>query len=74
LIVRKQGLEQAVQVSKKAQTLMEKVSNINMLSGFESELMAWDKQLKQQAVNPGTSADITAATLLLYRFQQLLDC
>jgi len=29
-------------------------------------LMKFDKALKQKGVNPGTSADLTAASLLVY--------
>ena len=32
-----------------------------------------DKELKEKAINPGTSADLIAATLLLYKFKQLLS-
>jgi triphosphoribosyl-dephospho-CoA synthase len=72
LIGRKQSQEQAEAVSQKAKTLVEKVNNFNMLSNLESDLIAWDNELKQQAINPGTTADMTAAALLLFRFQSQL--
>lgn len=72
LIARKQGLEQAQAVSTKAKTLLTKMKKLNSLDSFKVDAIAWDKELKSQAINPGTSADMIAATLLLHRFQNLL--
>ena len=36
------------------------------------ELLAWDQSLKQRAINPGTSADLTVATLFVRRLQNIL--
>jgi triphosphoribosyl-dephospho-CoA synthetase len=33
--------------------------------------MEWDKELKQEGVNPGTSADSCAAVLLIKRLEAL---
>ena len=33
---------------------------------YQSKLLAWDNQLKQMHINPGTSADLTVATLFAY--------
>ena len=33
-------------------------------------LMKFDKALKQKDVNPGTSADLTAASLLVYHLKE----
>jgi len=72
LIIRKKGLEQAQAVSKRAETLLIKMKKLNDLKSFEPHAIAWDNELKSQAINPGTSADMIAASLLLYRFQNLL--
>ena len=29
--------------------------------------MTWDSELKQRGINPGTSADLTVATLFVHR-------
>lgn len=72
LIVRKKGQEQAQAVSKTAGKLLKKMKKQNNLESFMPHAIAWDTKLKSQAINPGTSADMIAATLLLYRFQKLL--
>jgi triphosphoribosyl-dephospho-CoA synthase len=59
-------------VSKKAKTLIEKMNNFKTLNSFETQLIAWYNELKKQAINPGTTADMTAASLLLFRFQNML--
>jgi len=72
LIIRKNGLGQAQAVSKKAGSLLNKMKKLNTLDSFIEDAIAWDRELKSQAINPGTSADMIAATLLLFRFQNLL--
>ncbi len=37
-----------------------------------TSLIAWDAELKQADINPGTSADLTVATAFVYRLQSLL--
>jgi triphosphoribosyl-dephospho-CoA synthase len=37
------------------------------------KLMQFDADLKQQGLNPGTSADLTVATLLLQNMMQLIN-
>jgi triphosphoribosyl-dephospho-CoA synthase len=36
------------------------------------DLLAWDGVLKQRAINPGTSADLTVATLFVHRLRSIL--
>ena len=36
------------------------------------ELLAWDAALKSEGINPGTSADLTVATLFVYRLRTIL--
>ncbi len=36
-------------------------------------LLAWDAALKAKAINPGTTADLTVATLFAYRLQTILS-
>lgn len=73
LVCRKQSLEHAEAVSKRARDLIDKMKTINKLSYFKTDIIAWDNELKKEAINPGTTADLTAATLLLYAFQSQLS-
>ena len=68
LICRKQSEEIAEFVSSKAKYFISKVKKNNMLSGFSTEISVWDQELKRDAINPGTTADLIAATLLLFAF------
>ncbi|NOQ93121.1 MAG: triphosphoribosyl-dephospho-CoA synthase, partial [Methylophaga sp.] len=70
LIGRKQGQETAQTVSNKAKEFVLKPNAINSLKTYSTELNLWDKELKRDAINPGTTADLTATTLLLYAFRQ----
>lgn len=73
LICRKQGIECAQSVLDHSACILEKVTGNNRLSHFERDIKAWDKELKKKAINPGTTADMTAATLLIYAFEQMLS-
>jgi len=68
LICRKQGKEIAESVSSKAKYFIRKTKENNRLSGFSTEISDWDQELKRDAINPGTTADLIAATLLLFAF------
>jgi triphosphoribosyl-dephospho-CoA synthetase len=35
-------------------------------------LLGWDAALKSRGINPGTSADLTVATLFAYRLSSML--
>jgi len=70
LIGRKQGQRTAQMVTDKAQDFIRKSGEIKGLKSFSSELNSWDKELKGDAINPGTTADLTATALLLRAFQQ----
>jgi len=53
--------------------MLRKLNGNNKLSQIESDIILLDKELKQKAINPGTTADMTAATLLVYAFEQALS-
>jgi triphosphoribosyl-dephospho-CoA synthase len=72
LVCRKQSREHANAVTKKAKDLVDKMNNVNKLRHLKGDIIAWDNELKKEAINPGTTADLTAATLLLYAFQSKL--
>lgn len=67
-IVRKHGEASARAVQAQAVTwrerLQRRVEGVDE-TGFEAGFAAWDEQLKQAALNPGTSADLTVCVLFL---------
>ncbi|MDO8827948.1 triphosphoribosyl-dephospho-CoA synthase [Methylophaga sp.] len=73
LIIRKQSRHIAQTVAQKAQLFILKMNKNRPLSKSTAELTVWDHELKSRAINPGTSADMTAATLLLFAFEQAFD-
>jgi len=73
LVIRKQGQECANSVMNHSKKILQKVNKNNKLSHFETDIILWDKELKQKATNPGTTADMTAAILLVYAFEQALS-
>lgn len=73
LIARKQSRHIAQTVAQKAQLFILKMNKNRPLSKSTAELTVWDHELKSHAINPGTSADMTAAALLLFAFEQAFD-
>ncbi len=73
LISRKKGLAVSEKVSTSAHSLIKKIKENNNLSDSKNEVITWDNELKKEKLNPGTTADLTAATLLVYKFQQTLS-
>ncbi|ODN68083.1 ATP:dephospho-CoA triphosphoribosyl transferase [Methylophaga muralis] len=73
LIIRKQSRHIAQTVAQKAQLFILKMNKNRPLSNSTAELTVWDHELKRHAINPGTSADMTAAALLLFAFEQAFD-
>ncbi len=66
-IRRKYGLETAEQVRKKTQPVLEQFGDYDNPGDAKDVLMIFDKELKESEINPGTCADLTVASLLLYR-------
>ncbi len=73
LISRKQSIALATKVSERAKQFVIQIEETGNLKTHFDALTHWDKELKERAINPGTSADLIAATLLLYKFAQLLS-
>lgn len=69
-IARKFGLEQAQAVCAMAQPLDRLMQDIADPEGIAPRFMAFDAELKAAGLNPGTSADLTVASLFALR---LLD-
>jgi triphosphoribosyl-dephospho-CoA synthase len=70
LILRKNSRQLAIAVTDKAKRLVFDMNKNSKLDTYLNQLTAWDTELKQNAINPGTTADLVAATLLLHAFQR----
>jgi triphosphoribosyl-dephospho-CoA synthase len=71
-IVRKYGPAVAEEVRKTAKTFHAKLQSSWDPSLLADELLAWDIALKSRNINPGTSADLTVATLFAHRLTAIL--
>ncbi|MBV9741541.1 MAG: triphosphoribosyl-dephospho-CoA synthase [Hyphomicrobiales bacterium] len=71
-IIRKQGAAAAERVSRLAQSMLVQIEGGIRLEALTGELMAWDLELKRAGINPGTSADLTVATLFAANLQSIL--
>jgi triphosphoribosyl-dephospho-CoA synthase len=75
LIARKWGETKAQEVSAQAAAYFKRGDGLletrdtARLACFEAELAAWDKTLKLENINPGTTADFTVACLLVHALQ-----
>ena len=66
-IRRKYGIEIAEQVRKKTQPVFAQFGDYDNPGEAKDVLMIFDRELKESEINPGTCADLTVASLLLYR-------
>jgi triphosphoribosyl-dephospho-CoA synthase len=67
-IVRKHGLPVAQSVTREARKRQDAIHRALARGGVANELLAlgqWDAELKAQGINPGTSADLTVATMFV---------
>ncbi|MSP85900.1 MAG: triphosphoribosyl-dephospho-CoA synthase [Methylotenera sp.] len=64
-IVRKYGESLAIAVRNEARDIEVEYWATNNPKLMQKKLLAWDVSLKQRDINPGTSADLTVASLLL---------
>ena len=65
LITRKRGKATALYVLKLASALYEKYCRRDEPGAFDTKLLEFDCELKQKNINPGTTADMTVATVFL---------
>ena len=65
-IERKFGREIAEQIKIKSRIIVEKFNNSSDPEASIELLRGFDRELKTENYNPGTSADLTAASLLIY--------
>lgn len=63
LIERKFGAATAQTVSDQARELHSQLSSYSHLEDIKPRLLSWDETLRRDGLNPGTSADLTVATV-----------
>ena len=71
-VLREHGRAVADEIRGHAVSLSERLTHADDWRDVLPELLAWDQLLKQRAINPGTSADLTVATLFVRRLQNIL--
>jgi triphosphoribosyl-dephospho-CoA synthase len=62
-VVRRHGVAVADEVRRTAASLLDRLAAVADPSHLHADLLAWDAALKARRINPGTSADLTVATL-----------
>lgn len=73
-IRRKFGAAVAGRISRQAADLDYEMQRCNNPQDMLPRLEVFDRYLKRAGINPGTSADMTVATLLAIRLEDLLKC
>lgn len=71
-VARKHGAEAAADVCRTAEKLDALLWSTPQPADLFAELLVWDAALKGQGINPGTTADLTVATLFACRLQSVL--
>ena len=71
-ICRKHGDAAAAEVRRTAQLFAAKLWDADDPADLVPDLLGWDSRLKAEGLNPGTTADLTVATLFAIRLQSVL--
>jgi triphosphoribosyl-dephospho-CoA synthase len=71
-IVRKHGAAVAEETRAAAEFFRARLDACASPDALLPELIAWDRDLKARGINPGTSADLTVATLFVHRLRNSL--
>ena len=71
LISRKFGLEASRRVSDAAKRHCHAMNQVGDPSQIHAELTEWDRELKREGLNPGTTADITVATVFFAALREI---
>jgi triphosphoribosyl-dephospho-CoA synthase len=71
-IVRKHGFDTAEEVRRAARPFHLRMQSGEDRGALLPDLLQWDASLKQRGINPGTSADLTVATLFAHRLRTIL--
>ncbi len=70
-IERKHGTRVALDIKSKAAAVAQQFYENNQPDGATDMLLEFDRELKGLNINPGTTADLTAASVLIYSFDKL---
>ncbi len=71
-IVRKYGAAAAEETRRTAALFAARLNGSDAPEDLLADLLAWDAALKREGINPGTSADLTVATLFAHRLRTIL--
>jgi triphosphoribosyl-dephospho-CoA synthase len=71
-IVRKHGTGVAEATRRAALPFHRRMQSSEAIEALLPDLLAWDTKLKRDGINPGTSADLTVATLFAHRLRAIL--
>jgi triphosphoribosyl-dephospho-CoA synthase len=71
-IVRKHGIKVAQDTQRTAAAFRARLQSAHTPDDLLADLLAWDAALKNDGINPGTSADLTVATLFAHRLRGIL--
>jgi triphosphoribosyl-dephospho-CoA synthase len=71
-IARKHGPDVAEAIRGTAAPFHQRMQQAEPINDLLPELLSWDAKLKREGVNPGTSADLTVATLFAHRLRSIL--
>jgi triphosphoribosyl-dephospho-CoA synthase len=63
-IARKYGQDVVKSIQKQAQQHYAELTSLENPKLYQASLLSWDAELKKQGINPGTSADLSVATIL----------
>lgn len=72
-VARKHGPAAALRVARRAAGFAARLDASEDPQPCSDELLQWDRELKQEGINPGTSADLTVATVLAGSIEALLE-
>lgn len=64
-VARKHGIDRAEEIRREAEIIRQRITDETNLSRRQADLLAFDERLKNGGINPGTSADLTVATLFV---------
>src|SRR5262245_18220665 len=71
-VVRKHGPQVAEDTRRAACGFERRMRELDRPDELQADLLAWDFELKRTGINPGTSADLTVATLFVNRLRSIL--
>ncbi len=71
-IKRKHGAKVAADIQQQAKQHLTAFNLLDNPKRYQGKLLAWDHQLKQTQINPGTSADLTVAVLFADALNNLM--